>query len=150
MHAGKVPPQAPTVVEVELEVEVEVLLVVEEELDVELEVVDVDSVGDVLVLVEEVVVTDSVVDVVEVTTWPQTPSPSAGAYSQASQRSLATSAAPPAPPLLAAPISAASSPERVLLQKPPSRPSLSGLAAVSMPSVSPVSVSVSPSRRRTA
>ena len=82
LHAGKVPPQAPTVVEVELEVEVEV--------------VDVDSVDDVLVLVEEVVVTDSVVDVVEVTTWPQTPSPSAGAYSQASQRSLATNAAPPA------------------------------------------------------
>ena len=137
MHAGKVPPQAPTVVEVELEVEVEVLLVVEEELDVELEVVDVDSVGDVLVLVEEVEVADSVVVVVEVTTWPQAPSPSGGAYSQASQRSLPTSAAPSGPPLLAAPISAASSPESVLLQNPPSRASLSGLAAVPMP-VSPV------------
>jgi hypothetical protein len=49
LHAGKVPPQAPTVVEVELEVVV------------------VDSVDDVLLLVEEVEVTDSVVVVVEVT-----------------------------------------------------------------------------------
>ena len=95
------------------------------------------SVDDVLVLVEVVDVTDSVVDVVEVTTWPQAASPTGGAYSQASQRSLATNAAPPAPPLLAAPISAASSPESVLLQNPPSRASLSGLAAVPMP-VSPV------------
>src|SRR5438552_18664247 len=125
------------------------MLVVVEERDDGLEVVYVESVGDDLLQVEEVEVTDSVFDVVEVTTWPQAASSTGGAYSQASQRSLATNVAPPAPPLLAAPISAASSVARVLLQKPPSSPSLSGPAATSIP-VSTVSVSVPPSRRRTA
>src|SRR5216110_3151736 len=115
----------------------EVVLVVEVAL-VDVVVTPVLDVVEVEVAVVDVVLTPvfdvvevelEVVEEVEVTTCPQAASPTGGAYSQASQRSLATNVAPPAPPLLAAPISAASSVASVLLQKPPSSPSLSGPAA---------------------
>src|SRR5947199_51094 len=114
-------------------------------------VVVVDAVGDVVDVVDAVVlgVVGGVVEVLVAVDLLQGGSPVGGAYSHMSQRSLACNVAPPAPPLFTAPISAASRFASVLVQNPPSNPSLSGRAAVPRP-VRVVSVSTPASRRRTA